>query len=108
MEITAIVAAYVGGILTFAAKQRVLMLLMGTMVVAVVENGLVKVGILEALDAILDDPKNCDYAEETLQNGRPARRMHKFVKGFGTIAYCENGVYRPAKGEADDQKETIR
>ena len=64
--------------------------------------------ILEALDAILDDPKNCDYAEETLQNGRPARRMHKFVKGFGTIAYCENGVYRPAKGEADDQKETIR
>ena len=45
MEITAIVAAYVGGILTFAAKQRVLMLLMGTMVVAVVENGLVKVGM---------------------------------------------------------------
>ncbi len=64
--------------------------------------------ILEALDAILDDPKNCDSAEETLQNGRPARRMYKFVKGFGTIAYCENGVYRPAKGEADDQKETIR
>lgn len=45
MEITAIVAAYVGGILTFAQKQRVATLLLGTLVVAVIENGLLKVGV---------------------------------------------------------------
>lgn len=45
MEITAIVAAYVGGILTFAQKQGVATLLLGTLVVAVIENGLLKVGM---------------------------------------------------------------
>ena len=45
MEITAIVAAYVGGILTFAQKQGVVTLLLGMLVVAVIENGLLKVGM---------------------------------------------------------------
>lgn len=45
MEITAIVAAYVGGVLTLAQKQGVVTLLLGTLVVAVIENGLVKVGM---------------------------------------------------------------
>ena len=50
--------------------------------------------ILDALNAIVEDPNNYDYVvENVLGNGVLTRRMHKFVKGFGTIAYSENGVY---------------
>lgn len=45
MEITATVAAYVGGIMTMAEKQGVITLILGALVVAVIENGLAGVGI---------------------------------------------------------------
>lgn len=50
--------------------------------------------ILETLEAITADPGCYDYACESIGGaGVPVRRMHKFVKGFGTVAYTEAGVY---------------
>lgn len=45
MEITVISAAYVGGILNFPQKQGVITLLLGTLAVAIIDNGLLKVGM---------------------------------------------------------------
>ena len=53
MEITAIVAAYVGGILNMAEKQSVITLLLGTLVVAVIETGLTKYGMNTAIQYII-------------------------------------------------------
>ena len=44
MEITAIVAAYIGGALSLAESQNVLLLFLGALVVAIVESNLPKVG----------------------------------------------------------------
>lgn len=56
--------------------------------------------ILDALNQIVADPNSYDYVVESVRGGGNIdRRMHKFVKGFGTIAYSENGVYRPKTGE---------
>jgi glyoxylase-like metal-dependent hydrolase (beta-lactamase superfamily II) len=54
--------------------------------------------ILDTLNAIVADPENYDYAEEHISGNRQGEnslRMHKFVKGFGTVAYTKNGVYPP-------------
>lgn len=53
MEITAISAAYIGGVLTLAEKQSIITLFLGTLVVAVIENGLTKVGINSSLQYII-------------------------------------------------------
>lgn len=53
MEITAIVAAYVGGILNMAEKQSVATLLLGALVVAVIETGLIKFGMNTAIQYII-------------------------------------------------------
>lgn len=53
MEITAIVAAYVGGILSMAEKQSVVTLFLGTLVVAVIENGLTKIGMNTSVQYII-------------------------------------------------------
>ncbi len=60
------------------------------------ENSLL-VDVLDTLNAIISDPAGYDYKEEhEMGNGSPKTvRMYKFVKGFGTIAYTENGVYPP-------------
>ena len=52
--------------------------------------------ILDTLNAILEDPENYDYATESRNpmSGAVKRSFHKFVKGFGTVSYSENGVYR--------------
>lgn len=45
MEVQAIVAAYIGGVLALAEKQNVLSLLFGCLALSVIENGLPKVGV---------------------------------------------------------------
>ena len=62
------------------------------------ENNLL-LNILEALNQIIADPDCYDYKVEHAggQGGEKRVRMHKFVKGFGTIAYSANGVY-PSEG----------
>ena len=65
-----------------------------------IESHLV-IDFLEALNAIIKDPECYNYKVEYTpgQGGQKQIRMHKYVKGFGTIAYTENGVYPPvAKG----------
>lgn len=50
--------------------------------------------ILDTLNSIVRNPNEYDYMIESVDgSGRTQRRMHKFVKGFGTVAYTENGVY---------------
>lgn len=50
--------------------------------------------ILDTLNAIVEDPACYDYVVEHVNSqGGVTRRMHKYVKGFGTVAYTENGVY---------------
>lgn len=59
------------------------------------ENHLL-VDVLEALNAVVSNPEDYDYKIEDAAGGGEARaRMHKYVKGFGTIAYSANGVYPP-------------
>ena len=53
MEITATVAAFVGGIMTMAERQSVVTLLLGALVIAVIENGLGGVGINSYLQYIM-------------------------------------------------------
>jgi glyoxylase-like metal-dependent hydrolase (beta-lactamase superfamily II) len=60
------------------------------------ENRLI-VDILETLNAIIADPDSYDYVVESIGGtGNRRVRMHKFIPGFGTIAYTENGIYPPA------------
>ena len=50
--------------------------------------------ILEALNEIIEDPESYDYPVISEGGGGGTRkRMHKFVKGFSTIAYVEKGIY---------------
>ena len=50
--------------------------------------------ILDALNAIVENPDNFSYDEfHTGGSGVTVHRMLKFVKGFGVIAYSDNGVY---------------
>lgn len=53
--------------------------------------------ILETLNAIIKDPENCDYKLDSVSGmgGDKKTRYHRFVKGFGTVAYSLNGVYQP-------------
>ena len=53
--------------------------------------------ILEALNEIIADPTCYDYKIEHISgsSGEKRVRMHKFIKGFSTIAYTEKGVYPP-------------
>jgi len=53
--------------------------------------------ILETLNAIVREPENCDYKLESVSGmgGERKTRYHKCVKGFGTVAYSLEGVYRP-------------
>jgi glyoxylase-like metal-dependent hydrolase (beta-lactamase superfamily II) len=57
----------------------------------------VLVDILDTLNAIIANPKSFNYKVETAggQGGAVNVRMHKFVKGFSTIAYTQNGIYPP-------------
>jgi glyoxylase-like metal-dependent hydrolase (beta-lactamase superfamily II) len=51
---------------------------------------------LEAVEAILANPGNSTYIEEvTPANGIKQKRIHKYVRGFTTIGYSEEGVYPP-------------
>ena len=60
------------------------------------ENHLL-VSILETLNQIIADPESFNYKVESAggQGGAARVRMHKFVKGFSTIAYTQNGIYPP-------------
>lgn len=53
MEITATVAAYIGGILVFAETQRIIMLFVGTLIAAIIESGVSRVGVNSALQYIV-------------------------------------------------------
>jgi ribose/xylose/arabinose/galactoside ABC-type transport system permease subunit len=53
MEITAITAAYIGGILTLAEKQNILALVLGALVVTIIENGLSSVGVSSYLQYMI-------------------------------------------------------
>lgn len=56
--------------------------------------------VLDTLNAIVANPKDYDYVVEHVNSqGAVTRRMHKYVKGFGTVAYTENGVYPQAVSE---------
>lgn len=58
------------------------------------ENNLM-LDILDALNAILADPENPEYTNETTgNNGEKRITCHKYVRGFGTISYNpKRGVY---------------
>ncbi len=64
------------------------------------ENSLMQ-NILDALNEVIADPDDYDYKTESVSPNNPSApkrvRMHKFIKGFGTIAYNSNGVYPPEK-----------
>lgn len=53
--------------------------------------------ILDTCNAIVEDPDNCDFAVEQVnpKGGAPMKRLHKFIRGFSTIAYGEKGVFPP-------------
>jgi hypothetical protein len=60
------------------------------------ENHLL-VSILDTLNEITANPDSYDYIVESVSGSSGAKRvrMHKFIKGFSTIAYTEKGVYPP-------------
>ena len=60
------------------------------------ENHLL-INILETLNEIIADPESFAYQVERAggQGGAVNIRMHKFVRGFSTIAYTKNGIYPP-------------
>ena len=49
--------------------------------------------ILDGLNAIIANPEHFNYADAA--TGPAGPRMHKYVKGFSTIAYVKDGVYPP-------------
>ena len=53
--------------------------------------------ILDTLNEIIADPSKYDYkATQAGGSGGPGReRMYKFVRGFGTIAYTQSGIFPP-------------
>lgn len=61
-----------------------------------VENR-VLLAIFDALNEIIADPSQYDYKEVRAAgtSGAGQERMIKFVRGFGVIAYTQNGVYPP-------------
>ncbi|PNV61503.1 hypothetical protein C0033_13040 [Clostridium sp. chh4-2] len=60
------------------------------------ENHLM-VDILNTLNAILENPQDYDYKQEEVSGNGGAKkvRMFKYIPGFSTIAYNEQGVYIP-------------
>jgi glyoxylase-like metal-dependent hydrolase (beta-lactamase superfamily II) len=56
----------------------------------------VLVSVLDALNAIIANADGYTYVEQVPGNDGIMRdRMHKYVRGFSTIAYTQNGVYPP-------------
>jgi glyoxylase-like metal-dependent hydrolase (beta-lactamase superfamily II) len=56
----------------------------------------VLVDILNTLDAIIAAPDKYNYkVEETSADGSKRAVRHKYIKGFGTIAYTEGGIHPP-------------
>jgi glyoxylase-like metal-dependent hydrolase (beta-lactamase superfamily II) len=56
----------------------------------------VLVDILDTLNAIIADPKKHNYeAERVGAHGTKRAMRHRYVKGFGTIAYTEDGIHPP-------------
>jgi glyoxylase-like metal-dependent hydrolase (beta-lactamase superfamily II) len=54
----------------------------------------VLVEILGTLDAIIADPRKYNYeAEHVGADGVKRTAMHRYVRGFGTIAYTEDGIH---------------
>lgn len=55
------------------------------------------VSLLETVNAVIADPGCYDYKITHISGGGgPGRvRMHKFIRGFSTIAYTESGIYVP-------------
>lgn len=51
--------------------------------------------ILDALNAVIADPNCYDYKVVHEGSTGTRTRYHKYVKGFGTIAYAMEGVYYP-------------
>ena len=51
--------------------------------------------LFETVDQAVKNPDNYDYKVERVRgNGSTMVRMHKFIKGFSSIAYSENGIYK--------------
>ena len=60
-----------------------------------VENN-VLVDVLDTLDAIIAEPESYNYkVERGGGDGTKRATMHKYVKGFGTVAYTEDGIHPP-------------
>jgi glyoxylase-like metal-dependent hydrolase (beta-lactamase superfamily II) len=56
----------------------------------------VLVDILSTLNAIIAEPGKYNYkAEEASAHGTKRVTMHRYIKGFSTIAYTEDGVHPP-------------
>lgn len=56
----------------------------------------VLVHILETLSEIIAKPDSYEYKIESMGGqGTKQVRMYRFVKGFGTVAYTQNGIYPP-------------
>ena len=56
----------------------------------------VLVDILSTLDAVIAAPDKYNYkVEEARADGTRRAILHKYVKGFGTIAYTEDGIHPP-------------
>jgi glyoxylase-like metal-dependent hydrolase (beta-lactamase superfamily II) len=66
------------------------------------ENHLL-VNILETLNQVIADPDCYDYKDVHFlaSNGRKQERMFKFIKGFSTIAYTQNGIYPPKGNQGE-------
>ena len=56
----------------------------------------VLVDILDTLNAVIAEPERYNYkVEETGAHGTRRVTMHRYIKGFSTIAYTEDGIHPP-------------
>lgn len=60
-------------------------------------ENIVLVNILEALNAVIENPDHYNYKIASVggTGGAPRERMYKYIRGFSTIAYTKEGVYPP-------------
>ncbi len=53
------------------------------------------IDILNTCNAIVENPQDCDFKfSATDKNGVSRERLFKYVRGFGSVGYTMNGVYK--------------
>jgi hypothetical protein len=58
----------------------------------------VLVEILNTVNAIIADPDTHNYeVEHAGAHGAKRAVMHRYIKGFSTIAYAEDGIHPPRR-----------